>query len=70
MKPFLVNYQYGGQRYALELHATDAEDAKERLRNLMYGQVMGEVGMKIPAPLGPLASLVCSVRNLLVRQSV
>jgi hypothetical protein len=67
MKPFLVNYQHGGQRYALELHAVDAEDAKARLNSLLYGQVMGEIAAKLPAPLGPLASLICSFRNAFAR---
>jgi hypothetical protein len=67
MKPFLVNYQYGGQRYALEIHATDADDAKARLGSLMYGRVLGEVVGKIPASLGPFARLFCSLRNALAR---
>lgn len=67
MKAFLVNYNHGGQRYALELHATDADDAKARLGSLLYGQVQGELVAKVPAPLGMLASLVCSVRNAFVR---
>lgn len=67
MKAFLVNYQHGGQRYALELHATDAEDAKSRLNSLLYGQVLGEVVAKLPAPLGPVASLICTVRNAFAR---
>lgn len=67
MKAFLVNYNHGGQRYALELHATDAEDAKARLGSLLYGQVQGELVAKVRAPLGPFASLVCSIRNALAR---
>lgn len=67
MKAFLVNYQHGGQRYALELHAADAEDAKARLNSLLYGRVLGEVVAKVPGPLGPLASLICSFRNAFAR---
>jgi hypothetical protein len=67
MKAFLVNYRHDGQRYALELHAVDAADAKARLGSLLYGQVLGEVVAKVPAPLGPLASLLCSVRNAFAR---
>lgn len=67
MKAFLVNYQHGGQRYALELHANDAEDAKARLNSLLYGQICGEVAVKVPASLGPLASLICTVRNAFAR---
>lgn len=67
MKPFLVNYQHGGQRYALELHAIDAEDARARLNSLLYGRVLGEVTAKVPAVMGPLAKLICSFRNALVR---
>jgi hypothetical protein len=67
MRSFLVNYQHGGERYAIELHATDAEDAKARLNSLLYGQVCGEVAMKLPAIPGPFASLICWFRNGLVR---
>lgn len=67
MKPFLVNYQHGGQRYALEIQATDAADAKARLGSLLYGRVLGEVVAKVPAYGGPLASLICSLRNAFAR---
>ncbi len=67
MKAFLINYQHDGQRYALELHAADAEDAKARLSSLLYGQVLGDVVTRIPAPLGPLASLLCYFRNVVAR---
>jgi len=67
MKTFLVNYNHGGERYALELRASDAEDAKARLNSLLYGRVCGEVAIKLPAPLGPFASLICSVRNVFGR---
>lgn len=67
MKAFLVNYQHGGQRYALELLATDAADAKARLGSLLYGQVCGEVAVKLPSPLGLFAKALCSVRNALAR---
>lgn len=67
MKPFLVNYQHGGQRYALEIQATDADDAKARLASLMYGRVLGEVVGKVPASFGPFARLLCSLRNAFAR---
>ncbi len=67
MKTFLVNYQHGGQRYALEIRAADEADAKSRLGSLVYGRVQGEVSAKLPFPLGPFARLFCSVRNALAR---
>lgn len=67
MRTFLVNYNHGGDSYALELRAHDAEDAKLRLNSLLYGRVCGEVAMKLPAALGPFASLICSVRNAFSR---
>lgn len=67
MKAFLVNYQHGGQRYAIEVHATDAEDAKARLNSMLYGQVMGEMVAKVPAPLGIFAGMLCSFRNAFAR---
>jgi hypothetical protein len=67
MRAFLVNYQHGGQQYALELHATDAEDAKARLNSLLYGRVLGEVAVKVPAFASPLAKLYCTFRNAFAR---
>jgi len=67
MKSFLVNYQHGGQRYALEIPAIDAADAKARLGSLLYGRVIGEAVVKVPASLGPLARLFCSLRNAMAR---
>ena len=67
MKAFLVNYQHGGQRFALELHAVDADDANARLSSLLYGQVRGEVVARVPAPLGPFATLICTLRNAFAR---
>ena len=67
MKAFLINYQHGGEQYALELHAADAEDAKARLNSLLYGRICGEIALKIPAQLGPLASLICLMKNWLSR---
>lgn len=67
MKTYLVNYQHGGQRYAIELQASDADDAKARLNSLLYGQVCGEVVARLPASSGPLSSLICSVRNAFAR---
>ena len=67
MKSFLVNYRYGGQRYALEIPAADAAEAKDRLGSLLYGQVLGEVVGKVPASIGLLASLICLLRNAFAR---
>lgn len=67
MKTFLVNYQHGGKRCALEIPAADADDAKARLGSLLYGRVVGEVALKVPAQLGPLGRAFCSVRNALAR---
>jgi hypothetical protein len=63
VKTYLVNYRHGGQRYALELHATDAEDAKARLSSLVLGRVEGEVLARVPASFSPFARLLCSIRN-------
>ena len=50
MKPFLVSYDYGGERWSLELKAEDIRDAEERLEILRYGTVDGELKAKISAP--------------------
>jgi hypothetical protein len=67
MKTFLVNYQFGGEQHALKLQAADAEEAKARLNSLIYGRVLGEVAVTLPASLSPFASLICSVRNAFAR---
>ena len=67
MKSFLVNYQHEGRRYAREVPAADAADAKARLHSLLYGQVLGEIAGKVPASLGLIARLTCSLRNAFAR---
>ena len=63
MKRFLINYRHDGERYALELHANSELDAQERLRSLFYGQVCGELAFKLPVYAGPVAALICWLRN-------
>lgn len=67
MKAFLVNYQHGGDQYAIKIHATDAEDAKARLGSLLYGRVQGEVVAELPYLAGPLVRLFCTFRNAFAR---
>ena len=65
MRTYLVNYRHDGKLCALALPASDEDDAKRRLSSLLYGRIQGELVAKIPASLGPLASLLSAVRNML-----
>lgn len=47
-KYYLVDYNYQGERWCIELPADSWEDAQARLRRLAYGQVVGEVKAVIP----------------------
>lgn len=67
MKPFLINYQHGGEQFALEIYATDADDAKARLGSLFYGRVCGEITAKLPASTGVLSTMICWFKNVLSR---
>ena len=62
---YLVSYRHEGEEWTLELLASSAEDARQRLSKLVFGRVDGVLFAKLPANLGPLASLIVRLRNLL-----
>lgn len=64
MKTFLVDYQYQGTRYCIELPADSLEDAEKRLWALTsYGKVVGTLEMKVPVEVGFWVPLWCWLRN-------
>lgn len=68
---YSIEYGYGrdGARWALEVMATSAEDAMERVKTAAaWGTVSGVVVMTIPAAPGSwLPRLICWIANLRTR---
>lgn len=62
-KTFLISYHHHGAEWVLELKARDVDDARERLRVLPLARIDGELKAKIPASLGPLATVITFLRN-------
>jgi hypothetical protein len=64
----LLEYEFDGERYVLELHASNQEEAMRRVRCLSANAVyLGEVVAVIPATLGWLARLSVWFANLIPR---
>jgi hypothetical protein len=51
-KIYLCDYQYEGHKWSIEISATSFEDAKKRLNALRYGEVVGELKLSVPVPMG------------------
>ena len=49
MKTFLCEYHFQGDRWGFEIMATDQAEAEARLKAIGWGEVCGELKMKIPA---------------------
>lgn len=64
-KRFLVSYRHDGAQWNIELPATSLEDAKQRLSQLHFGRVDGELIANIPGTMGPMALLASRLRNLI-----
>lgn len=64
-KNYLVSYRYDGGQWNIELPALSEADARNRLSQLCFGQVEGEVFARVPSAMGPLASIIVAARNLL-----
>lgn len=63
-----VSYQLDGQRWAIDLRAKDAADAKRRLAAAAhFGTVDGQLVASLPAGFGPVARAICWVRNTFAR---
>jgi len=64
-KKYLVCYRHDGGEWNIELPASSLEDARQRLGQLTFGRLEGEIVAKIPGAFGPFAALAAAVRNLL-----
>jgi len=59
----LFEYRHDGALWSLEVKATSAEDARERLLLAANGRHLGTLQMKIPVELGVFAKLICWWQN-------
>ena len=66
-KRYLVSYRYDGAEWNIELPASSAEDARQRLGQIMFARVDGEIVAQIPAAFGPIAALAAWAGNLFGR---
>lgn len=64
-KRYLVSYRHDGAQWNIELPATSLEDAQQRLSQLHFGKVDGEIVANIPGVMGPIAMLAAQIRNLI-----
>lgn len=63
---YLVDYNFNGGKWSLEIRATSEQDAMDRVRRAAaYGTVAGELMMTIPAAPGGglLTRLICWWKN-------
>lgn len=63
MQTHLFRYRYDNAEWVLEIPASSAQEAKERLARIPYATYDGVLIAKLPATLGPLGMLAVWVRN-------
>lgn len=59
----LFTYRYNDARWVLEIPASSADEARERLSRMIYATYDGVLLAKLPATLSPLGVLAVLVRN-------
>ena len=65
---YLFDYGYDGESWSFEIPARSEQEAKERVEQLIGARYVGEIKLTLPARLGPLARLICTLRNMLTDQ--
>lgn len=48
-REFLFNYRFAGSEWGITIHAADAAEAKEKIKQVALARYEGEVAAKIPA---------------------
>ncbi len=64
-KNYLCEYQYGDSYWGLEIKAASRSDALARLKAISYGEVKGEIYVKIPIKVGVVAKFLTWFRNFI-----
>ncbi len=57
-KTYACQYNFEGSKWIVEIQAKSHEEAEARLRNIGYGQVLGEVKLQMKIPVGPFQRLL------------
>jgi hypothetical protein len=60
---YLFDYGYDGESWSFEISARTEREAKERVEQLANATYLGENKFTVPGQFGPLARLICAVRN-------
>lgn len=61
---YLFSYDHAGSSWVLEVKATDAEDAKARVRRLHSATFDGELVAKVAVPTMPWQRITAAFRRL------
>lgn len=62
-KVHLFTYEHEGAMWSFDIPARDERDARARLRKLVTAECNGTLVCRIPYVLGPLAAVLCGLRN-------
>ncbi len=62
----LFSYRFNGREYTVDIVAKDADEAKERLKALVWAKYDGELVARVPAEVGTLARIAIALRNVIV----
>ena len=66
-KKYCCEYRFNNQLWAVDLYATSWEEAKQKLKAISQGKVLGELGGELPAQLGWLARFIVWWKNFSTR---
>lgn len=59
----LFRYRFNGEEWTVDIKASDAAEAQERIKALCWAKYDGELVANVPASLGPFARIAIAVRN-------
>jgi len=64
-REYLFNYRFAGDEWGITIFATNAAEAKEKIKAVALARYEGEVGIKIPAFTGAgiIAKTVTWLKN-------
>jgi hypothetical protein len=61
----LFSYRFNGRQFTVDIVATDAAEARERLKALAWAKYDGVLVARVPSRAGLFARLAVVVRNVL-----